>query len=218
MISLKLLIYLAIGTVAMYIPIAIQTVWYRQKFWKSVPLAVFLTVAGTVGTYLLFFLENGWIGGTSFYGAVFFVPAAFVLAAKLLRIPYGAALDLCASGQCVMLAIMKVQCLIGGCCDGRVLFINSAGEAVCFPSQIAELINALVLMVILMVLCRKEKNRGMIYPVYMLLYGCTRFVLNLFREDLSPFALGLPAGNFWSVWSIVIGAAALFVLKRKKQR
>lgn len=216
MISLKLLIYLSIGTAVMYVPILIQTLWCRGKVLKSVPLTLLLTVAGTLGTYLMYYLESGYIGGTSFYGAVFLVPVLFVPVAKLLRLPYGQALDLCATGECAMLAVMKVQCLLSDCCRGMVLYTDAAGANVRFPSQLAELVNALVLMVILLCLSRKEKNQGKLYPMYMLLYGLTRFVLNLFREGKTPFALGLPAGNFWSVWSVLIGAAVLILLNRKK--
>lgn len=218
MVSLKLLLYLAVGTAVMYIPVLILTLRYSQKVLKSVPLTLLLTVSGTLGTYLMFYLESGYIGGTSFYGAVFLVPLLFVPVAWLLRMPYGYALDLCAAGECAMLAVMKVQCLLSGCCRGAVLYVTEAGAPVRFPSQIAELANALLLLVILLCLSRKETNRGKLYPMYMLLYGLTRFVLNLFREARTPFALGLPAGNFWSVWSVLIGAAMLFVLSRKKKQ
>lgn len=217
MISAKLLIYLAIGTTAMLIPIVIQMAIYRQPMLKSLPLAALLTVAGTVGTWLLFFLENGWLGGTSFYGAVFFVPLAFIPVAMLLRMPYTVALDMCAPAECAMLVIMKVQCYLSGCCGGRVLWVNELGQNVVFPSQLAELVNALVLMVILLLLSRREKNRGLMYPIYMLLYGASRLVLNYLREQNTPFALGLPAGAFWSVCAIALGTVLLFLFQYKRK-
>lgn len=199
----------------MLIPVCIQSVGYKIKVWKRILIAVLLTVSGTIGTYVLFFIENGWIGGTSFFGAVFLVPILFLFIPKLLRVPYGDLMDLCAPAECVMLAVMKVQCLIGGCCDGRALFVSSNGTVVCFPSQIAELINALIIMGILMAMSRKEQFRGKLYPWYMVIYGTTRFVLNLFRGDTTPFALGLPAGNVWSLLAIAIGVVWLAVLRRK---
>lgn len=217
MISLNLIIYVSIGTVAMMLPILLQGYWYGIKWWKRVLLALSLTVTGTVGTYLLFFIENGWIGGTSFYGAVFFVPCLFVLAAKCLSLDYRWMTDLSAPAECIMLVVMKVQCLIHGCCGGRTICLANGTEFV-FPSQTVELINALVIAVILILMSRKEKHRGKLYPWYMVIYGVSRFALNLLRGGTKPFALGLPAGNVWSLVAIITGALWLLVISRRKTK
>lgn len=215
MISIELIFYLSIGAAVMLIPILIQSIWYHVKWYKGILITILLTVAGTVGAYTMFFVENHWIGGTSFYGAVFLVPVLFLPLAKLLRMPYGTLMDLCGPAECVMLAIMKVQCLIGGCCGGRECSV--AGVVFRFPSQIAELTNALVIMVVLMLLARKKNLRGFLYPCYMLLYGLTRFVLNFFRGDTSQFALGLTAGSFWSVCSVIIAVITLVWMIGKRK-
>lgn len=217
MISTTLAIALLIGTVLMLIPVIILAVWYKVKIWKSVIATCLLTVAGTVGTYIWYYFENGSLGGISFYGAVFAVPVVFVLLTFLLRIPYSTLMDLCAPAECIMLAFMKVQCLTSGCCGGRVLFTDSHGVQIVFPSQIAELINGLIIMVVLMVLGRKKPNRGDLYPVYMIIYGVTRFVLNFLRAQQSDFFLGMSPGNVWSILSVMAGMAWLGVLWHKKK-
>ena len=116
MISAKSLTYLSIGTCAMLLPILIMAIWYKVKIWKGIVVAVVITVAGTIGAYILFYIENHWIGGASFYGAVFIMPIAFLLVPKLLRMPYCEIMDLCAPAGCVMLMIMKSQCFLQGCC------------------------------------------------------------------------------------------------------
>lgn len=216
MISKELAIALAIGTVLMAVPVAIQSRWYQVKIWKSMLATVLLTVVGTTGTYLLFFVENGRWGGISFYGAVFLVPILFALLAWILRLSYGTLMDLCATAECMMLAFMKIQCLTSGCCGGRVLFSTADGNAVVFPSQIVELVNGLVLMGVMMYLARKRPNRGDLYPWYMVLYGCTRFVLNTLRGSLSPLVLGMPPGHFWSLVSILLGVTVLLILRKKE--
>ena len=215
MISLNLIIYVSIGTAAMMLPILLQGHWYGIKWWKRVLFALGLTVSGTAGTYLLFFAENGWIGGTSFFGAVFFVPVIFAVASKLFCLRFGRLTDLSAPAECIMLAVMKVQCLLHGCCGGRTMCLANGTEFV-FPSQIVELVNALVIMLILLWMSRKENNRGKLYPLYMIIYGVSRFVLNLFRGGTTPFALGLPAGNVWSLVSIILGVLWLLMLSHRK--
>lgn len=189
----------------MLILILIMMRMYRVRMWKGLPVAVILTVTGTIGTYIWFLIECSFFGGRSYFGAVFLVPLAFVYIAKLLRIPYGHLMDFCAPAECVMLAIMKYQCLLDGCCGGKVLYSIALDGSVVFPSQMAELINAFILMIVLLVMGYFPKNRGKIYGWYLLLYGITRFVLNLLRETATPFLLGLPIGNVWSLLAIFIG-------------
>lgn len=212
---IKLLSYLSIGTAAMLLPVLIQSAWYKIKWYKALLMTVLLTVAGTLGAYLMFFVENRWLGGTSFYGAVFLVPVLFLPLGKLLKLSYGTLMDLCAPAECMMLAIMKIQCLLNGCCDGRMLCLG--GMEFQFPSQAVELINALVILVVLMLMGRKTKHKGSLYPWYMLIYGISRFVLNFFREDTGSFLLGMAPGTFWSVCSTVLGLVALIWIRGRKK-
>ena len=153
---------LSIGTGAMLILIAVMMVCYKEKLWKSVPVALLLTVTGTLGTYIWYLIECSRWGGRSYYGAVFLVPIIFRFVAKLIKIPYGDLMDYCAPAECVMLAIMKYQCFVDGCCEGRILKVYADGTWLSFPSQIVELINALTIMTILMFMGIKGKNRGKI--------------------------------------------------------
>lgn len=203
--TLKTILVLSIGTLAMMLLITILMKHYGIACWKGIPVSVLLTVTGTIGTYIWFFLEGSWFGGRSYYGAVFIVPVCFKYAAKYVRIPYGELMDFCAPAECVMLAIMKYQCFVDGCCGGRTINVATYGTGFVFPSQIVELANALILMAVLMCMAFAPKNRGKVYPWYLILYGITRFVLNWFREDTTPLLMGLPAGNLWSVLAVFIG-------------
>ncbi len=210
------IISLAVGTIAMAVVMLLPCCWQVGiPTWKALFSAAVLTVLGVLGAKLMFLLESGFWAGTSFYGAVFFPPLLMVLLALLLRVPPLDLLDLCAPAECVMLAILKVQCAVNGCCGGMLLTITADGTYIRFPSQIVELFNALALMIVLLHFIHKGVWRGRIYPMYMLLYGITRFVLNLLR-DTTPFLLGLPAGNFWSLISIMIALIWLYFAEHKK--
>lgn len=211
------ILILAIGTVAMMIPMLILMKRYNLILWKSVPVAVILTITGTISTYIWFWIENLWFGGRSFYGAVFLVPLAFIYVAKWLKLPYLELMDLCAPAECVMLALMKFSCLKDGCCGGRVLCTTAEGIEVVFPSQIVELCNAFLVFLVLMILAWNWKNRGKIFPWYMIIYGATRFVLNWFRAETEAYAFGLPAGNLWSLVAIVTGIMWLRYINKKDQ-
>lgn len=211
-----LLLYLSIGTVAMLVPIMVQGAWYQVKIGKRLLITILLTIAGTLGTFLLYYVENGKFGGTSFFGAIFLVPVLFIPVALALKVPYGRLMDLCAPAECAMLVVMKIQCLISDCCGGRLVRFN--GFEFVFPSQIAELINALLLCILLLLLGRKAKNHRKLFSLYMILYGVSRFVLNLFRDVKNMTILPIPAGNFWAIVSIVVGMLWLLVLSIKSSK
>ena len=215
MISTKLIIFLAVGTVLMWLPMVVMATWYKIRIWKTIPTAILLTIFGTVGTYIWYFLENRGVG-RSFYGAVFLVPVFFLAISKILKISYGNLLDLCAPAECVMLSIMKIQCYVDGCCGGIKLFTTANGIAVFFPSQIVELINAILIFVVLLLLARQERNRKAIYPWYLIIYGSSRFVLNFFRAGISLF-WGLSIGSIWSLCAMSFGFIALFIMKKEKK-
>lgn len=210
---LKLILFLSIGTVAMLLPILIQSRWMNMKRWKGIAVALSITVAGTIGALLLSYVESQEFGGTSFYGAVFIMPAVMLVVSRLLKETYGQVMDLCAPAAGAMLFIMKINCRISGCCAGRYIY----GE-VPFPSQIVESINGLILMFVILTMAKKKPGRGDLYPWFLVIYGCTRFVLNLFRGDMIPFLFGMTAGNFWSVISVIWGVLWLLMIRKNQTK
>ena len=206
---LMLLLCMAI----MLVPIFFLALRYRIKAWKSLPIAFSVILIGTVGALLLSFVESSSFGGRSYYGAVFLIPLLFVYLAKWLKIPYGDLMDLCAPAGGVVLLVLKNQCIAAGCCGGKVLYYTVVGDPVYFPSQYAEMINGTILLIIVFVMAWRGKQRQNVYGWFMLLYGCTRFVLNWFRADSSQLLAGLPNGIVWSLVSIFFGL--LWVTNRK---
>lgn len=215
MISIELLVVLLAGTLFMCIPIAVQMKWYRIARWKSIVVSTVLVLTGVIGSEIWFFIENLSFGGRSLYGAVFFAPFVFLPVAKFLRIPYSDTMDFVAPAGCLTLALVKIQCLRDGCCQGMILYINEEYMYVRFPSQISELCAFLVISVALFLHSMNEKNRRTIFPKFLIFYGATRFVLNFFRGEEAIFAFGLPAGNVWSLLSVIIGAVWLTVQRRR---
>lgn len=214
----KVMLYVGIGMIAMLLPMTLVAARRRIKLWKSIPIALYATLVGTISTYFWFFLENQYFGGISFFGAVFLCPVFFLLATKLFHEDYYDLIDMFAPGICMMLSVMKVQCYSTGCCGGKELFVNADGITVYFPSQLVELGNALLIMAVLLVLAFYNRFNKKLYPFFILIYGCTRFVLNFFRKEwVNDSGLLPPLGTIWSVLAIVIGAAWLMFLHRAER-
>ena len=217
--SITMIIILFIGTWAMMMPMFFQARKYDIQRWKIIPVAFILTIVGTLGTYIWFLIENFSWGGRSFYGAVFIVPIVFLALPKIVKIPYGQLVDLCAPAECIMLSLMKVQCLVSGCCAGRTLFMTEAGEIVRFPSQAVELAAAYVIAIVLLILSHRKGFKEKVFPWYMILYGSSRFVLNFMREEWELYDGGLiPMGTIWSVVAVAIGICWIVIYNKKKAK
>jgi len=214
-ITKELFLVLLIGTVLMCGMIALQMKWYQVAKWKGIVIAIALVFTGVYGSELWYFVENLSFGGRSLYGAIFCAPIVFFPVAKLLRIPYCEALDFCIPAGCLTLGLVKLQCLRDGCCQGIILYVDENHMYVRFPSQIVEFAVFLLLSAVLLMLGRNPKNRRLIFPQFLVLYGVVRFVLNFFRDG-SPFMVfGLSAGSVWSLIAAIIGAVWLIVHKKK---
>lgn len=214
--DLRTVLLLLAGTAAMAAVMILCRKQYGISLWKALFSAVLLTLIGVLSVKLMFWLENGNFSGLSFFGAVFFIPVFALPVAWLLRIPYADYLDISAPSIAVMLGVMKVGCLISGCCKGKILAEHADGSVVRFPSQIFEMICALLIAAFLISLIQKGILTRKLYPFFMVLYGLTRFLLNLFRET-EAFWWGMGIGNCWAILSTVLGILLLVFLHCTKK-
>lgn len=210
-------IFLSVGTILMIVIMLFCGKYYQVAVWKRVLTAIIFTVAGVIGVKIMAYVEMGRWGGRSFFGAVLFTPIIMIFYAYILKEKPTDILDLCAPSEAIMLALMKVDCTIVGCCFGRIIGIDSHGIMIRFPSQITECITAVIICIILILMIYKGKQRGTIYCWYMILYGIVRFFLNWMRET-SPFIWILPAGNFWALITLGLGLFFLYYYRNRKQQ
>lgn len=209
-----LYLFLAGDIILVFLMALIINKQLQLEMWKIIVFSLVIVPIGFFCGKLMRLVEAGTWVGVSFYGAVLFAPVFMVLVGILLRIKPLDMLDLCAPAGCIALVFMKIQCKITGCCIGMILSYDVNGRPFRFPSQIVEMICGAVLFLVIMLMIRSGKHRGSIYAWFLLLYGTSRFILNLFRET-EPFVLGISAGCFWSIVSVLIGAVFLF-LKHKR--
>lgn len=207
--SLERISIIAIGMLAMILLMILRRKRYPEiSIWKIIVLGFLLTVMGVLGTMIMYFIENGSFGGTSFFGALLFVPL-LMIPAMFLKIPYKTILDLCAPSEALMLSIMKIDCLANGCCVGKYL----PKLELQFPSQMVEMAASLGVMLILLRM-EQRQQRTHLYAWYLILYGITRFALNWFRYGTKPWIWILPNSIVWSIVSIIIGGLWLGVASK----
>lgn len=206
-----------LGTIAMTPIMLLCNRYYKIPWYFIIISACMLTVTGMIGGSIMYFIENGEWGSQSFYGAILFAPPMMYVVAQILGVSPKAITDMCAPTGCIFLAVQKVQCWLTDCCRGKVIGYNALGEAVRFPSQILECAAALLICIFLFWLIGDEKYHGKILASFLVMYGISRFLLNLTRET-TPFWFGLPAGNIWSIVAIFEGILIfLFVILRNRK-
>lgn len=209
---------MGIGTVLMLALSVARRKRYDFPLWKSIIIPFMLTVFGVTGAMILAFIESGHFGGISFYGSVLLIPVLLIPTAYLLKIPYGKITDCSVPQICIMLAVMKVNCLVSGCCGGIALYTSQIGDAVHFPSQTVELAVSLLICAFILHLDERRILVNRFYGVYFVIYGILRFGLNFLRDGIKPFVWIIPAGHFWSIVSIILGAAWILFYNRNAKK
>ena len=174
-------------------------------------LTIMVAALGFLGTKIMFFVENGVWGGQSFFGAVLLFPAFLVLPAIIFKSSLLKLLDYETISGLSILIWFKLNCYISGCCGGKVLYYSSGGVPFFFPSQIVEMFVGLIIIVVLIIFEHKKIFTNRLYPLFLVMYGVTRLILNYFRWEEQAFVFGLTAGAFWSILSIAIGIVWLVV-------
>lgn len=143
-----------------------------------------------------------WEGGMVLYGGL--IGAAVVGAwwCRTRRLDLLRTGDVLAPGVAIGIALGRLGCLTAGCCFGRpidwgsgiewpwgIVFLSghvpSALRGIALhPTQVYASLNALLLFGVLSALRRRQAFDGQVVAVFLLAYGATRPVLELFRLDL----------------------------------
>lgn len=170
--------------------------------------AFMLAFMGYIGAKLLYTFEN-WekvlqegfsINGVSFFGTVFFMPAAIYAISEMAGIEYKGYLDYCTPAGLLMLICIRTGCFLNGCCHGK--YIEYKKRPIVFPSQLLECVIDLLLLYALVVFQDKIKN-GRLYIAFLGGYGILRFVVELTR-DTDKSIMGMSNGQIFSVVCVFV--------------
>ena len=195
-----------------------RDVW-KIKLYQYFIIVPLMTVVGTLGAKTASYLAYGRFSGTRLYGTVLAVALFGAVLAVLLCIPYRELYGFSSVGTWLSVAVMKVPCIIDGCCAGRVLFMDGSGNTVRFPSQILETVVAALFFLWFFRLSKTKYPHGALYPLLMVWYGIYRYAADWMRGhplEQSPFVLWLPAGRFFSLLILALGLVSLYLVLKKQ--
>ena len=208
--------------------------WTRREVEDLLFFGVLGVVVGGRLGYVLFYVFPSnfldifavWKGGMSFHGGLLGVIAAVAFFAWKRGRPFFEITDLIAPCVPTGLASGRIGNFINGELWGRpadeslpwaMRFPQSGSDIARHPSQLYQFaLEGMLLFVILWWFARKPRPTGLVSGVFLIGYGCFRFIAEYFREpdrDLGLQALGLSRGQWLCVPMVLAGIAVCLIVR-----
>ena len=193
-------------------------------------IAMWIMIGGVVGARTAFVIAN-WReykeaplsifrmdqGGAIFYGGLVGATLCCIIFAKVKKIPLLHMADFGLSGVPLGQALGRVGCFLNGCCHGKPsqsFWAVQRGNEHVLPTQLFESAGSLLLYGLLLYLYPRFKTHGRIASLYMMAYGCLRFVMEFTRGDPRLKHAGLTVAQELSMAIFIVGLA-LWILSPK---
>jgi phosphatidylglycerol:prolipoprotein diacylglycerol transferase len=167
-----------------------------------------------------------------FYGGLVVATVTGLLLIRRYKLPVWATADLYAPGVALGHVIGRMGCFFAGCCWGRptdlpwaITFTDPAAainvgtplNIGLHPTQLYEAGAELIILALLLATERKGRYfAGRTFWVYMLMYGVTRFIIEMYRGDPRGMIMGISTSQFVSVLLVPLSIVMLFWLSRRE--
>ncbi len=195
---------------------------------KLIDMCLLIIVAAIVGSRLLYiiielpvYIADPWAvfevrsGGLSFHGGLAFGIITGLWYTRRHRLPQGKIADLVAPPLALGYAIVRIGCLLSGCCFGRPTALPWALPSAYLdptprhPAQLYAFFAALIIFAALMYRRGRMRFHGQLFLEFVLYYSIYRFIIEFFRE-VSVFVGFLTLGQ---AASLVVAAAAFAAIR-----
>lgn len=164
-------------------------------------------------------------GGSVFYGGLIGGLIAGFIYIKKSKMPLELTTDCAAVSIPLFHGISRIGCFLGGCCYGvewehGITFKNSLVEQANgvprVPVQLFEAAYDILLFAALLILINKNRLKGKLLALYLLLYAVGRFTLEFWRgDDYRGHLLGLSTSQIIAVLMFV-GSGVFLIIKSKR--
>lgn len=185
----------------------------HMTWWAALIISVLHVFYGVFCVKFFAILEGSDAGSMSIYGAVFFMPVGYFLAAKLFKRRVADVFDIFAVPMIFTLLCARVNCLVSGCCYG----LHIGDSPFRWPTRESEMLFYVILLLIVAPKVKKGGMDGRLYPIYMIAYGIFRGINECFRYSAltdSHFHLS----HIWCIVSVLIGTAILLYMNQQKKK
>jgi phosphatidylglycerol:prolipoprotein diacylglycerol transferase len=210
---------------------------------RIVDLGFYILLSALIGSRLFYILINAshymknpldifkiWEGGLVFYGGLLLAVPTVLWYVKKNNLSVWGIADLFAPSLAIGHAIGRLGCFFSGCCYGKpaeglpwsVIFTDPESLAIIgvplHPTQLYESLGELINFFILITLRRNKSFNGQLFLIYIILYSVLRFIVEIFRGDVSrgfiTSQLSLSQGV--SILMFLVAVVGFVILRQRK--
>lgn len=206
---LLILVFAALLTIAWLLAVRkrLNMPWYAAVLFGALHV-----VYGVLCVRVFARMEGAGSGSMSLFGAVFFMPVAYMLGARIFKRPAAEVFDLFAVPMIFTLMLARCNCLFAGCCLGRYMFHTPTR----WPTREAEIVFYIVFLALIIPRVWKGTTKGRAYPLYMAAYGAFRAIIECFRESSSETLLHL--SHVWAFLALALGVSIYIELNNRTKK
>lgn len=174
-----------------------------------------------------------WEGGLVFYGGFLGALLAGFVYCRVQKLNYWELGDLLMPSVMLGLVFGRIGCTLAGCCYGKacgpdfglgITFDNPLGLGVkntpLYPTQVLSAINGFVIFLLLWLYRKKKRFHGELVAICLVVYGITRSLIEILREDPRGFLhlgpLLLSESQVVSAFLLLFAAYVLIVVRRRQ--
>lgn len=174
---------------------------------KIMDLSFYILIASVIGSRLFYvftdprtFLSDPieifriWNGGLVFYGGFIMALAVAMIYMKKTGMPLWQTTDIMSPGLALGQAIGRIGCFFAGCCYGKIcdmpwaITFNHPDSLApqglpLHPTQLYSVLSDFSIFVVLWLFRKKIRFHGQLFWLYVLLYGITRPIIEIYRGD-----------------------------------
>lgn len=209
---------------------------------------LFSAIGGFIGMHLLYGITNisrwgeltqatGFIdflnrflnifGGSVYFGGLIGGVTAGLISVKVQKLPVDTVTDCVAPAIPLFHGFARIGCFLGGCCYGvesefgfvyEHSLMPEADGVRRFPVQLAESVFNFALFFVLWTLLRKNKFKGKLLLLYLMIYSAGRFTIEFWRGDtIRGFIFGLSTSQFIGIIVFTVSAVLLIIKQFRKK-
>ncbi len=196
---------------------------YRIPLKKAIPFVLVVYGVSLAWMFFLYWAESGFknFGGNNIVRIFVWVPVFAYPMCRWLKIDFKTACDYLAPVVCVQHGVSHFGCMFGGCCYGYPWSNGIYNHVLSYKTFPIQPIEAIVAVAIVLFTWLREKRSGFAvtgehYPLMLILFGYSRFLLEFARDNEKVF-LGI---SDLAIHALIMGivGTAWYVTQREANK
>ncbi len=186
---------------------------YKIPLKKAIPFVLVVYTVSVAWMFILYWAESGFknFGGNNIVRIFVWVPVFAWPMCRVLKLDFNTMCDYLAPVVCVQHGVSHFGCIFGGCCYSYEWSRGIYNHVLHYKTFPIQPIEALVAVAIVLYIWSKEKKSGFkvtgeYYPLMLILFGYSRFLLEFARDNDKLF-LGISNLAIHALIMGVVGTA-----------